>query len=88
MYDYIITKPELNEDTLAHFGIKGMKWKRHKKRPISRKKNVTDNGKGVKRRNDKRLDIAWSAGSNNGNNSLPNGFKNKYAMWKKYGIIR
>ena len=25
-YDYIITKPELNEDTLAHYGIPGMKW--------------------------------------------------------------
>lgn len=30
MYDYIITKPELNEDTLAHYGIKGMKWKKRK----------------------------------------------------------
>ena len=29
MYDYIIEKPELNEDTLAHYGIKGMKWKNH-----------------------------------------------------------
>ena len=26
MYDYIITKPPLNEDTLAHYGVKGMKW--------------------------------------------------------------
>ncbi len=25
-YDYIITKPELNEDTLAHYGVLGMKW--------------------------------------------------------------
>lgn len=25
-YDYIITKPELNEDTLAHYGVPGMKW--------------------------------------------------------------
>lgn len=31
MYDYIIEKPELNEDTLAHYGIKGMKWKKHLK---------------------------------------------------------
>lgn len=30
MYDYIITKPELNEDTLAHYGIKGMKWRKIK----------------------------------------------------------
>ena len=25
-YDYVITKPELNEETLAHYGVKGMKW--------------------------------------------------------------
>lgn len=31
MYDYIIEKPELNEETLAHYGIKGMKWKKHLK---------------------------------------------------------
>lgn len=31
MYDYIIEKPELNEDTLAHYGVKGMKWKKHLK---------------------------------------------------------
>lgn len=30
MYDYIIEKPELNEDTLTHYGIKGMKWKKRK----------------------------------------------------------
>lgn len=28
MYDYIIEKPELNEETLAHYGIKGMKWRK------------------------------------------------------------
>lgn len=31
MYDYIITKPELNEDTLAHYGVKGMRWRNRKK---------------------------------------------------------
>lgn len=30
-YDYIITKPPLNEDTLAHYGVKGMKWRQHNK---------------------------------------------------------
>jgi len=30
MYDGVIEKPELNEETLAHYGIKGMKWKNHK----------------------------------------------------------
>lgn len=29
-YDYIVSKPELNEDTLAHYGVKGMKWRKHK----------------------------------------------------------
>lgn len=32
MYDYIIEKPELNEETLAHYGIKGMKWRKVKNR--------------------------------------------------------
>lgn len=31
MYDYIIEKPELNEDTLAHYGINGMKWRKRLK---------------------------------------------------------
>ena len=30
MYDYVIEKPELNEETLAHYGVKGMKWRKHK----------------------------------------------------------
>ena len=25
-YDNVITKPPLNEETLAHFGVKGMHW--------------------------------------------------------------
>ena len=29
-YDYIITKPPLNEETLAHYGVKGMKWNKRK----------------------------------------------------------
>lgn len=42
MYDYIITKPSLDEDTLAHYGVKGMKWGKRK----SRKRNITGKGKG------------------------------------------
>ena len=34
-YDYLITKPELNEDLLMHFGVKGMRWGRRKQRPVS-----------------------------------------------------
>lgn len=31
VYDYVTTKPELNEETLAHYGIKGMKWRKRLK---------------------------------------------------------
>ena len=40
IYDYITTKPPLDEDTLAHYGIKGMKWKNH----IYAVKNAVTNG--------------------------------------------
>lgn len=30
-YDYVITKPEL-EDALAHYGVKGMRWGHRKSR--------------------------------------------------------
>lgn len=32
MYDYVTTKPELNEEILAHYGIKGMKWRKKTQR--------------------------------------------------------
>lgn len=45
-YDYIINKPELNEDTLAHYGIKGMKWRKRKgsknSKPFNKEKYVAD----------------------------------------------
>lgn len=31
MYDYVTTKPPLNDETLAHYGIKGMKRSVRKK---------------------------------------------------------
>ena len=31
IYDYVVTKPPLNEDTLTHYGVKGMKWRKRKK---------------------------------------------------------
>lgn len=56
MYDYIITKPELCEETLAHYGIKGMQWRNKKRRtkeslrsgrPKSRRRNITGSGSGA-----------------------------------------
>lgn len=49
---------ELNEDTLAHYGVKGMKWRRHKTKAslnsnrhalVSRKRNITGKGTGGKK---------------------------------------
>ena len=34
MYDYVIEKPELSEETLMHYGVRGMKWGIRKQRPI------------------------------------------------------
>ena len=31
IYDYVVTKPPLNEDTLTHYGVKGMKWRKKRK---------------------------------------------------------
>ena len=53
MYDYIITKPELNEDTLAHYGVKGMKWRKRHAKKISR--NVVK-GKKVHGNNERMYD--------------------------------
>lgn len=31
IYDYVTSKPELDENLLMHYGIKGMKWKKRLK---------------------------------------------------------
>jgi len=54
-YDYIITKPNLDEDLLMHYGVKGMKWRKRKgttSKPLSRKKKITGDGKGIKVKKD------------------------------------
>ena len=43
-YDYITTKPELNEKTLAHYGIKGMKWKKRLNSYYSKKSKAQEMG--------------------------------------------
>ena len=45
-YDGVITKPELNEETLTHYGVKGMKWRKRKAKGVtksSKKSNFMDN---------------------------------------------
>lgn len=45
-YDYIITKPELNEETLMHYGVLGMKWGHRKlDRQLSRIDKAYDRNK-------------------------------------------
>lgn len=34
MYDYITSKPPLDENTLAHYGVPGMKWGHRKQRVL------------------------------------------------------
>lgn len=95
-YDYITSKPPLNEETLAHYGVKGMKWKRRKgdtisgggynhpeyRRPLGRKKKVTSGGKGVHKRGD---GLTAKKPANN-NHSLPPGFKNQLDTVSDRGI--
>ena len=43
IYDFVITKPELNEETLAHYGVKGMKLHKRKAKSTLSKINTTFN---------------------------------------------
>ena len=72
-YDYIITKPELNEETLAHYGVLGMKWGHRKlDRQLARSKKdrvSTMTGRANHKINknarfDKRINRAKSKGNN------------------------
>lgn len=47
-YDYITTKPELNEDLLMHYGVKGMKWKSRGKVSTSSKSKIEIYDKPIK----------------------------------------
>ena len=40
IYDYIATKPELDDDLLAHYGIKGMKWRKRLGQIVNKAKNT------------------------------------------------
>lgn len=64
MYDYIITKPPLDEDTLAHYGVPGMKWG-IRKRIDAMGKNIGDNA--INKRKRKQASGKW--GSSKGSNS-------------------
>ena len=48
VYDYIITKPPLDEECLAHYGIKGMKWRSKKKKKAEK---LEDMSRRLKKRN-------------------------------------
>ena len=56
MYDYIIEKPPLNEDTLAHYGVKGMKWRKHIKGKYYSLKSKA--GEYITKRNRKKIGVA------------------------------
>ena len=48
VYDYITTKPPLDEETLMHYGVKGMKWGQRKQQLISKGMSKRDAGKQVR----------------------------------------
>lgn len=58
-YDYVIYKPELNEDTLAHYGVKGMKWRKVKAK-ISSLKNKNKK-KNLSPEEQRRKDLEYDA---------------------------
>lgn len=45
IYDYVQTKPELNDDLLMHYGVKGMKWHKHLKSRVAGYKLKTKHAK-------------------------------------------
>lgn len=45
MYDYVTTKPDLDDVFIAHYGVKGMKWRRRKASSFSKEvKNMRRGG--------------------------------------------
>lgn len=54
-YDYVITKPEL-EDALAHYGVKGMRWGHRKSRYTNSDGSLNERGQIKKKRLEKKRD--------------------------------
>ena len=84
-YDYIINKPELNEDTLSHYGIKGMKWRKHLKGKYYSLKSKA--GEAITKRNRKKNGMqVEDISENNGKRSRIPGSETRHLVdfYKKY----
>jgi len=77
MYDYIIEKHELNEETLSHYGIKGMKWKKRKNRKKSKKE------KEIERNRAGNHIYSEDITTNNGNTLLKRGTMTGIEAWAR-----
>ena len=80
MYDYIIEKPDLDEDLLMHYGVLGMKWRKK----ASKKLKSSKKSKAARKEFKDMVDKAYAKKSNAmlGESRFQPSEKNLNAMYK------